>query len=341
MSFEYPWMLLLLVLTLPVTALWMRSVQRRRERIRKFSESAFTETLLLGNNPVIRRWHFILFASATALLIFAISGPMIVGGKEKVKADGIDIMVVLDVSNSMRATDIQPSRIERAKLALQQMIAASGSDRLGVVVFAGQAYTCLPLTDDHTAAEMLLQSVSPDMVSMQGTAIGAAIDNALVSFGKEDKSRGRAIILISDGENHEDNASDAAARAADKGVIVCSIGIGSPDGSTIPEYDGTGKMTGTKKDEYGQDVISKLDETTLKDVATEGRGIYVRATNADLGINKVHSMLEGLGKTTKETWRYTSYTPIFPWILLASLLLFITEALLPEGKRNEFNARRS
>lgn len=341
MSFEYPWMLLLLVLALPVALLWMRSARRRAERIRKFSESAFTEKLLIGNNPSIRRWHFILFFAGTTLLIFALSGPMIVGGKEKVTSTGIDVMVVLDVSNSMRATDIQPSRIDRAKLALAQMIETMSSDRIGVVVFAGQAYTCLPLTDDHTAAEMLLQSVSPEMVSMQGTAIGNAIDNALVSFDKGDKSRGKAIILISDGENHEDNATEAAARATEKGVIVCAIGIGSPQGSAIPEYDGTGKRAGNKKDEDGQEIISKLDETTLKNVATEGRGIYVRASNADLGIGKVYSMLQGLSKTTKETWRYTSFTPLFPWVLLASLLLFLVEALLPEGKRNEFNARRT
>jgi Ca-activated chloride channel family protein len=341
MSFEYPWMLLLLVLVLPVTLLWIRSASKRRERIRRFSESAFTDKLLIGNNPSLRRWHFILFFAAITLVIFAASGPMIVGGKEKVETTGIDIMVVLDVSNSMRASDIQPSRIERAKLALAQMIETMGSDRIGVVVFAGQAYTCLPLTDDHTAAETLLQSVSPEMVSIQGTAIGNAIDNALNSFGKTDQQRGKAIILISDGENHEDDASEAAVRAAEKGVIVCAIGIGSPEGSTIPEFDGTGKRAGTKKDEYGEEVISKLDETTLRNVATEGKGIYVRASNADLGINKVYEMLQGLSKTTKETWRYTSFTPLFPWLLLAALLMFLVEALLPEGNRNEFNARRS
>ncbi|MDQ3110562.1 MAG: VWA domain-containing protein [Bacteroidota bacterium] len=341
MSFEYPWMLLLLVLALPVTLLWIRSASKRKERIRRFSESAFTDKLLIGNNPSLRRWHFILFFAAIMLLIFAASGPMIVGGKEKVQTTGIDIMVVLDVSNSMRAADIQPSRIARAKLALAQMIETMGSDRIGVVVFAGQAYTCLPLTDDHSAAEMVLQSVSPEMISIQGTAIGNAIDVALVSFGKEDKDRGRAIILISDGENHEDDAAEAATRAAEKGIIVCAIGIGSPQGATIPEFDGTGKRAGNKKDENGQEVITKLDEASLKNVVTEGKGIYVRASNADVGINKVYSMLQGLSKTTKESWRYTSFTPLFPWLLLASLLLFLVEALLPEGNRNEFNARRS
>ena len=341
MIFEHPWLLFLLLLAAPVTWLWLLSVQKRQERINRFSESAFTEKLLLGNNPVVRRWHFILFFAATVLLVFSLSGPMLAGGKEKVKSTGIDVMVVLDVSNSMRATDIQPSRIERAKLALGQTIETMSSDRIGVVVFAGQAYTCLPLTDDHSAAEMLLQSISPDMVSMQGTAIGSAIDNALASFGKEDKSKGRAIILVSDGENHEDNAADAAAHAAEKGVIVCAIGIGSPEGATIPEYDGTGKLAGTKKDENGQEILTKLDENVLKDVATEGHGIYVRASNADLGISKVYSMLKGLNKSTKETYRYTSFTPLFPWTLLASLLLFLAESLIPEGKRNEINARQS
>jgi Ca-activated chloride channel family protein len=341
MIFEHPWLLFLLLLAMPVAWLWMRSMQRRKERINRFSESAFTDKLLLGNNPSARLWHFILFSSATGLLIISLSGPMLAGGKEKVKSTGIDVMVVLDVSNSMRATDIQPSRIERAKLALGQTIQTMSSDRLGVVVFAGQAYTCLPLTDDHSAAEMLLQSISPDMVSMQGTAIGAAIDNAMVSFGKEDKSKGRAIILISDGENHEDNAADAAAHAAEKGVIVCAIGIGSPQGAVIPEFDASGKQTGTKKDENGQEILTKLDETTLKDVATEGHGIYVRASNADMGIGQVYSMLKGLNKSTKESYRYTSLTPLFPWTLLAALLLFLAESLIPEGKRNEFNARQS
>ncbi len=341
MSFEYPWMLLLLVLVVPVALLWMRSSGRRRERMRKFAESAFTEKLLIGNNPSVRRWHFILFFSATFLLAFAMSGPMVVGGKQKVTSTGVDIMIVLDVSNSMRATDIQPSRIERAKLALAQMIQTMGSDRVGVVVFAGQSYPCLPLTDDYNAAELLLQSVSPDMVPVQGTAIGNAIDNALAAFGKTDKSNGKAIILISDGENHEDNAAEAAARAAEEGVIVCAIGIGAPQGTTIPEYDGTGKRAGNKKDESGQEIISKLDEATLKSVATAGKGIYVRASNSDLGISKVYNLLQGLSKATTEKWRYTSFTPIFPWLLLASLILFLIEALLPAGKRNEFNSRRT
>lgn len=341
MTFEYPWMLFLLVLVLPITLLWMRSVRKRKARLLKFTESAFIDKILIGNNPAVRRWHFILFFAATTLLIFAISGPMIGGGKEKVKLDGIDMIVVLDVSNSMLATDIEPNRIEKAKLALSEMIETMSNDRIGVIVFAGESYRCLPLTDDYSAAEMLLLSVHPEMVPVQGTAIGNAIDNAVFSFGEEESERGKAIVLISDGENHEDDAVEAAARAVEKGIIVCTIGIGSSKGTTIPEVDGVGNPAGNKRDENGNDIITKLDETGLKAIAAEGKGIYVHASNADLGVNQVYNSLKGLSKNTKETWRYTTFTPIFPWVLLASLILFAIEALLPEGKRNEFNARRS
>lgn len=339
MSFDYPWLLFLVLLALPLAGLWRNSAQKRKERIQKFSESAFTDKLLLGNNPALRRWHFILFFSACVLLLASISGPKIPGGREKVKTTGIDIMVVLDVSNSMRAVDIKPSRIERAKLALAQMVSKMGNDRMGIVVFAGQSYTCLPLSDDHSAAEMVLQTVSPAMVPVQGTAIGNAIDNAITSFSSADKNRGKAIILISDGENFEDNATEAANRATEKGIIVCSIGIGSTEGAVIPEFDASGKLLGNKRDQDGKEIVSKLNEQILRDVAVEGQGIYVRANNSDMGVGKIYSMLQGLNKTTKETWTYTSFTPLYRWFVLAALLLFCIEALLPEGKRNEINAR--
>ena len=341
MTFDNPLLLLLLLLTVPCVMLWLHSVRKREERLRKFSESSFTGKLLVGDNNNLRKWHFILFFSALFFLFAAMSGPMIQGGKEKVKTTGIDIMVVLDVSNSMRARDIQPSRLERAKLALGQTISTMGDDRVGIVVFAGQAYTNLPMTEDHGAAQMVLESVSPDMISMQGTAIGQAVDQAMTSFNSEEKDRGKAIIVISDGENHEDDAVDAAKRAAEKGVIVSTIGIGSVDGEKIPEYDAQGNFTGNKLDESGKEIVTKLDEENLKAMAAAGKGMYVRASTGDIGIDKVYSMLQGLGKTTKETWRYTSFTPLFRYLLALSMLLFIVEALLPEGKRSNFNSQKS
>jgi Ca-activated chloride channel family protein len=340
MSFENPWLLLLLLLALPIALLWRRSVENREERIKRFSESAFSGKLFIGSNAALRNWHFYLLFAAIIFLFITVSGPVMRGGKEKVKTSGIDIVIALDVSNSMRAKDIQPSRLERAKLALEQTIAKMGGDRIGIVVFAGQAFTNLPLTDDHSAAQMVLESVTPDMISMQGTAIGLAIEQSVASFppNEKDKDRGKAIIVISDGENHEDDAAEAAKSAAEKGIIVSAIGIGSENGEKIPEYDAQGNFTGNKLDEDGKEIVTKLDEENLKAISREGKGMYFRASASDMGIEKVYNMLQGLSKTSTETWRYTSITPLYRYFLAISILLFLAESFLPEGKRNEINS---
>ncbi len=340
MTFDYPWLLLLLVLAVPPALLWIRSVKRRKARMQRFAESALADKLVLGNNPRLRRWHFILFFAALLLVVAAATGPMVTGGKEKVQVSGIDVMIVLDVSNSMRARDIQPSRLERAKLALTEAINTMGEDRIGMVVFAGHPYTSLPLTDDRSAAEMVVESVSTGMAGVQGTAIGAAVEKSIASFNVDDKGRGKAIIVISDGENHEDNAVEAVKHAQELGIVVSTIGVGSPEGAKIPETDKFGTH-GFKRDNDGREVVTKLDEATLKEMAKEGKGIYVRASSADMGISKVYSELRGLSKTTKETWRFTTFTPVFHWLVAVAVLLLILEVLLPEGKRNEINARRS
>jgi Ca-activated chloride channel homolog len=337
MSFENPYILFLLLLAFPITLAWKIAVKKRAIKIRKFTEIIFDDKLHLGNHEGLRKAHFILFLMGILFLILACSGPSYAGGKEKVKISGIDIIIALDVSNSMKAQDIVPNRIECAKLALQQLLTTMGTDRIGLVVFAGQAYTCLPLTNDQAAASMLLQSITPEMISMQGTAIGSALDNALASFMKVEKDRGKAIIVISDGENHEGDAVKAARRAADKGVIVCTIGIGSTEGTTIPELNNKGILINNKKDENGKVIISKLDEVTLKEIAKEGQGIYVRAAKSDLGIGAIYNLLKDLNKTTKDAWRTTHLTPLFQWFLLASILLFLIEGLLSEGKRNTTN----
>lgn len=335
MILDHPWLLLLLLLAGPVFYLWLRSARKREERMKRFAESSFAGKLFIGQNPVLRRWHFILFFAAISILLLAANGPQIGGGKEKVTMSGIDIMICLDVSNSMRAADLQPSRIERARLSIQKFIQTLGADRIGVVVFAGQAYTSLPLTDDHTAAEMVMESVSPNMISMQGTAIGTAIEQAASAFPKEDKDRGRAIIVISDGENHEDDAVEAAGKAAEDGIIVSAIGIGSASGEKIPEYNEDGKLIGNKRDNNGQEIITKLDEGNLREMVKAGKGIYVHASASDLGLNNVYTSLQGLSKGSKETWEYTSFTPLFPWMVALAILLLIIEPLLPEGQRDE------
>ncbi len=337
MSFENPWMLLVLLLVIPIMLVWRRAVKKREAKIRKFTEGAFDEKLHIGNHEGLRKTHFILFLMAIVFLILACSGPNYASGKEKIKISGIDIIIALDVSNSMKAQDILPNRIDCAKLALQQLLATMGTDRVGIVVFAGQAYTCLPLTSDHAAAAMLLQSITPEMISIQGTSIGFALDNALTSLMKVEKDRGKAIILITDGENHEGDAVKAARRAATNGVIVCTIGIGSSEGSTLPELNNNDTVITNKKDKNGKVIISKLNEVVLKEIAKEGQGIYVHASKNDLGIGAIYKLLKNINKTTKDTWRTTHQTPLFQWFLIVSILLLLIEGLLPEGKRNSTN----
>lgn len=331
MSFEHPWIFLLLILAVVPVLLAMRSIRRRKKLLEIYASGVMGNRLLLGESPRLRWIRVIILSLAIVFMVIAAAGPQINGGKEKVKIRGIDIVVAMDVSTSMLAQDLKPSRIEKAKLALTDLLEKLEGDRLGVVVFAAQPYTVLPLCDDRSAAEMILNTVSVETVSAQGTDIASAIDHAVFSFNGSESDRGKAIIVISDGENHEEDAADAAARAAEKGIIVCTIGIGSSSGTTIPVKDENGKVT-NKRDGSGNEVITKLNDAALKEIAREGNGSYVKATNSDLGLNEIMGQLRELSKTTSETERYTSFTPVYYFASAFVVLLLIIELLMAEGK---------
>ncbi|HEU4719073.1 MAG TPA: VWA domain-containing protein [Bacteroidia bacterium] len=339
MTLLSPMLLFFLALAVPVLLLWYHSVRLRQERISRFAESAFTGKLLSGYSRGLGLWRFWMVFAAMILMLFSLAAPMIIGGRERVKKTGIDVVIALDISNSMRANDIKPSRLESVKLALSDMIAKMGDDRLGLVIFAGQAYTSVPLTQDHSAAQMVVQSLDPDMISLQGTAIGNAIEQSLLPFRDEDTRRGKAIILISDGENHEDDPIAATKKAVEKNVIVNTIGIGSDAGAKIPLYTPSGDFIENKKDGNGQEIVTKLDEKTLRDIAKEGHGIYVRATQSDIGIDKVYDSLRGLNKSTEDAWRYTDLSPLYRWFLLGAIVILLAEMFIPEGKRKEILKR--
>lgn len=337
MSFENPLLLLALLLVALPAWLIVRSFRLRDARLKAYADSSFAGHLLVGSNTKTRWFRAWIVIAALAFLIIAAAGPQINGGKEIVKIRGIDLVVAIDVSNSMLATDLKPNRIEKAKLALTDLLSHLEGDRLGVVVFAGEPVTNLPLCEDRGAAEMIINSISTDAIRMQGTAVGAAIEHAVKSFGEGEAGRGQAIIIISDGENHEDDAVEAARQATEKGIIVCTIGIGSTEGTTIPVKDENGNIT-TKKDENGQTVVTKLNDQTLKEIARAGNGTYVRATNADLGLTTIMGQLRELSKTTKETERFTSYTPVFYVVVILAVALLIFELLVSEVKRKPKNA---
>jgi Ca-activated chloride channel family protein len=249
---------------------------------------------------------------------------------EEVKRKGADIMICLDVSNSMKAEDLQPNRLEKAKQAISKLIDKLEGDRIGIIIFGGDAYVQLPITTDYAAAKLFLESISTDMVPTQGTAIGSAIDLAMESFGK-DEGKNKAIVIITDGENHEDDAVKAAEAAAEKGVAIHTIGMGSVEGVPIPYYRGNVK-DGFRKDKEGNTIVTKLDEKTLQEIAAAANGIYVRATNSDAGLNNVLEAINSLEKKEFESKLYGDYQDWFLIFIWVAFVLLVIEILLSERK---------
>lgn len=273
----------------------------------------------------------------TASLVFlsiAVADPQIGTKYEEVKREGFDVMIALDVSNSMMAEDLAPNRLARSKQAISKLIDRLKNDRIGVIVFAGEAFVQLPLTTDHSAAKLFLSSIDTDIIPNQGTAIGAAIELAAQSFDEQNQ-KNRAIIIISDGENHEDDAMEQATVAAEAGITVHTIGIGSTDGAPIPLYQ-RGRKLGYRKDKEGNTVISKLNDVMLQQVAGAGDGSYIRANNTKVGLNALFDELEKMERTEYGSKMFTSYEDRFQIFLAIALALLFIELLIPSRKSKLF-----
>ncbi len=252
-------------------------------------------------------------------MIIVLAQPQFGTKVENVKRQGIEVMIAMDVSNSMMAQDVQPSRLENAKQILSKMVDNMTNDKVGLVVFAGDAYTQLPITVDYVSAKMFLSSISPQLVPRQGTAIGSAIDLAIKSFGTKENKAGRAIIVITDGENHEDDAVGAAKLAAENNIAVHVIGMGKPEGSPIP-VPGTISFW---KDKDGNVVVSKLNEDMCKKIAEAGKGIYVRADNTSNAYRLVNKELDTLAKSDIKTSVFSDYNEQFQSFAMLALLLLV------------------
>ncbi len=268
----------------------------------------------------------LLFRFAIGLFILALADPQIGTKKEEAKTKGFDLMVCLDLSNSMKAEDIRPSRLEKAKRALEQLLDRLHGDRIGMVVFAGEAYVQLPITSDLSAARIFLSNISTDIVPVQGTSLGSAIDLAASSFDKETNTK-KGIIVISDGENHQDDPVKAAEKVAEKGIVVHTIRMGTPEGGPIPTYR-NGKQVGYKKDGKGKTVISKLDEKILSETAKTGNGTFVRANNTRVGLNLLMDELEQMKRKTFKTTVYTDHANRFQLFLLPGTVLLLLSLIL-------------
>lgn len=334
--FAHPEYLLLFLPVLLLVGVFIHAQYSRKKNTKLWGTPKTLEKLMPNVSYVRPRFKFYLQLLAAALLVIVLAQPQFGTKEENIKKKGIEVMIALDVSNSMLAQDVQPSRLMKAKQILSQLIDRMSDDKVGIVVFAGDAYVQLPITTDYSAAKMFLSSINPQMVPYQGTAIGTAIDLAIKSFGTNKTGAGRAIIVLTDGENHEDNAVEAARLASNNGINVHVIGVGTPGGAPIP----IGGTVSFKKDRAGNVVVSKLNEEMAADIAKAGNGIYVRADNSDVALKNISKHLDNLAKAELEQKVYAQYNEQFQSFAYVALILMIIEFFIFSRKNKWFSKIR-
>lgn len=297
------------------------SSKRKQRQLQEFGDKELMAQLMPDASKSRPIWKFCLLIVAFVLLIVAAARPQYGQKENTVKRQGIEVMVALDISNSMLAEDVAPNRLDRAKQMLSKMIDNMVDDKVGLVVFAGEAFTQLPITCDYVSAKMFLNTITPNLIQTQGTAIGTALQTAISSFGSLESEAGRAIVLITDGENHEDDAIAAAKQAHELGMQVFVIGIGKPEGAPIPK-PGTNDYF---KDRSGQVVVSKLNEEMCQQIAEAGSGVYVRCDNTNTAMRALQQELDRIATTELETTVYADYNEQYQSFALIALLLLMIE----------------
>jgi len=325
----HPQFLYLLLLVPLQVLLFVYARHRKRKALAAFGDLKLVMRLLPDFSSTRDILKFVLWSIAWTLIVFGMADPQTGSKLEKIKRKGVDMIFALDVSNSMLAQDITPNRLERAKQAIVHLLGKLENDRVGLVIFAGKAYTQMPLTTDYSATQLFLSNISPGMIPVQGTAIGNAIETAASGFGNTKQSK--AIIVITDGENHEDDAVEAAHAVASKGIRVYTIGIGLPDGAPIPVYSGSTQI-GYKKDNTGTTVITRLNEPMLQEIAKAGKGIFVRANNSQSGVQEVFDQINKLEKSEYNEAFFSDYEDRFQFFVFAALILLFIEVLIADRK---------
>ena len=322
------------LITIPVFVIAYIIITKRKQRqLMEFGDPELIAQLMPDaskSRPIVK---FTLLIVALALLIVAAARPQYGQQEKTVKRQGIEVMVALDISNSMLAEDVAPNRLDRAKQMLSKMIDNMTDDKVGLVVFAGEAFTQLPITCDYVSAKMFLNTISPKLIPTQGTAIGAALQTAIRSFGSQESDAGRAIILITDGENHEDDATAVAKQAQELGIQVFVIGIGKPEGSPIP-VPGTNDYI---KDRSGQVVVSRLNEEMCQEIAQAGKGAYVRCDNTNTAMRALQQELDRIATTDLETTVYADYNEQYQSFLLIALLLLVIDCFILMRQNHRLN----
>jgi len=318
------------LLVIPIfTLFFIVSRINRRRSLRLFGDHDLVAQLMPSVSSARPVLKFILWMLALCFLITAVAQPQFGSKLLTTKRKGVELIIALDVSNSMMAEDIKPNRLERAKRAIAKLTERLRDDKLGLIVFAGQAYVQLPITTDYVSAKLFLDAITTSIVPEQGTAIGAAINLATKSFSPNFVGS-KAIIVITDGENHEDDAVGAAKSAFEKKIIVNTIGMGLPQGAPIPMG-----ATGSRdflKDRSGNIVVTKLDESMLTQIANAGGGTYIRANNTEVGLNDLFNQIGKMEKTELESREYSEYNDQFPLFLSLALAMILLDFMVLDRK---------
>jgi Ca-activated chloride channel family protein len=327
--FANPDFLYLLLLLPAVILLYIINAIRKKKALRRLGDINLVSRLVPEMSRIRPAIKFIMELVAVSALIIALARPQFGSKIEDVRKQGVEVIIALDVSNSMLAEDIQPDRLTRAKQAISRLVDNLDNDKIGLIVFAGDAYIQIPVTTDYISAKMFLSTINPNMVPKQGTAIGAAIGLGIRSFSPGE-GKSKAMIIITDGENHEDDPVKEAEEATKAGIIIHTIGIGSTEGVPIPVI-----INGKKdylKDAEGNTVITKLDEEILKKIALSTGGNYVRASNSNIGLDEIFSGIKKMKKQELESTMYTEYNDQFPIFAALAMLLLMADFIIMERK---------
>ena len=316
--FAHPEYLYLLLAAPALIALFAWALYDRRRRLARFGDPATVATLMPDASTGRMKLKFILFTTAVILVILAAARPQFGSKLREQKSEGIEMMLAVDISNSMLAEDFEPNRLERTKYAINKLFDGLEQDRVGVIVFAGDATVQLPITSDYRMAKAFAKRISPSMASVQGTSIGKALSLAEMSFSSG-SGDSRVIILITDGENHDDDAIAVAERAAQMGVKIFTIGIGTPEGAPIQIG---GEFI---KDEAGEMVVSKLNEEMLARIADITGGAYVRSSKQSIGLDEIVKAINEMEQTELSMVRFEEFNEQYQYLLIAALVLLLLE----------------
>lgn len=321
-SYKFLWLLLLVPF---IPAGYAIAMALRKRRIRRFGDPAMVSQLMPHYSRAKGWVRIILFTLAFFFFVIGLARPQIGAKLSERQTKGAEIMICLDVSNSMLAQDYTPCRLERAKLAISSLVDKLHEDRIGLIIFAGSSFVQLPVTTDYVSAKMFLSSIDAGSVPVQGTAIGDAIHTAMKSFSAQSE-KSRVIILISDGENHEDDAVAAARDAAQAGIRIYTVGVGSSAGQPIP-VDGE-----LLRDKDGNIVVSRLDEKTLRQVADAGGGAYIQAGNEEFGLNPIINDIRAMEGELFSSVVFEEYDEQYMYFFAVALILLVLEMLVGERR---------